>query len=398
MLNQNKLTGADVALFYNSSFVDTTANGVDGEAYNVRQSLNFLGHNANTFTGTSASSLNFMAKNNDVIAIPELEVSALSLDLGAIIILKQFVMNGGTLVVFGSDGSSRNTDLINDIFGTNLTRTDANGSSNRQGEAAGTTFSGGPANIPDNNGTDAIGSGSPPLSESYYEDGSGNSTVMSFQVGKGQVTYLGWDWFNSFPANFFTGQDGGWNSVLDRAISETDGKVNGNTIKGTKSDDKVTLTKALKGKKTTNDDDYIKLKKGDDKAKAGDGADMIFGAKGKDKLIGQDGNDYLNGQHDNDILKGGAGADCFVFDTKLSKAGVDFIKDFKFFEGDVILLSQKVFTDLSTIGQLSVTDFNDHINVKANGYVEYNGDEFCRVKPGVVASGGLIASDFIVIA
>ncbi len=395
MLNQQKLFGADVALFYNSTYVDTQTNG-DGEAYNVEKSLQAKGHDVDRFFGTDAAQWAFLVKNYDVIAIPELEKASLSLDPGAAILLKQFVMNGGTLLVFG-DQNLRNADFINSIFGTNLSTDLATSDSSKTGDASGTTFSAQANTLINNSATVSLNPGSlPTRAESYYEDSAGDSTVMSFQVGKGQVTYLGWDWFNSNPPAG-GGKDGGWQNVLDSAISETDGKVNGNTIKGTKSDDKVTLTKALKGKKTTNDDDYIKLKKGDDKAKAGDGNDMIFGAKGEDKCIGQDGNDWLNGQHDNDILKGGAGADCFVFDTKLSKAGVDFIKDFKFFEGDMIVLSQKVFTDLP-IGQLSVTDFNDHINVKANGYVEYNGDEFCRVKPGVVASNGLIADDFVVIA
>lgn len=395
MLNQVKLNNADVALFYNSTYVDT-ATGGGGEAYNLEKSLQAKGHDVDRFTGTDAATWAFLTQNYDVIAIPDLENKALSLDPGSIVILKQFVMNGGTLLVIG-EYQNNGTAFINQIFRTSLNNDNDIGNSTKQSDASGTTFSGQANTLNANNDTQSLDASSlPNRAESYYEDSAGDSTVMSFQVGKGQVTYLGWDWFQSNPP-LLGGQDGGWQGLLDGAISETDGKVNGNTIKGTKSDDKVTLTKALKGKKTTNDDDYIKLKKGDDKAKAGDGNDMIFGAKGEDKCIGQDGNDWLNGQHDNDILKGGLGADCFVFDTKLSKAGVDFIKDFKFFEGDMIVLSQKVFTDLP-IGQLSQTDFNDHMNVKANGYVEYNGDEFCRVKPGVVSSGGLLAQDFVVIA
>lgn len=388
MLNRDKLFNADVGLFYDSSYVDV-GNSTGDEATNVKKSLESFSHVVTTFVGTSAATWNYVTKTNDVIAIPELQKDLL-VDPGVAVIIKQFVMNGGTLIVFQDEN---NVDFINSVFGTTLDHTSSASTSTRQSDASGTTFSGGPNTIPDNAAVDAIGAGMPPGSESYYDNVDGNSTVMSFQVGKGQITYLGWDWQNSLPPHV-AGQDGGWQSVLDRSISETDGKVLGNTIKGTKSDDKVTLTKALKGKKATDQDDYIKLKKGDDKAKAGDGADMIFGAKGEDKLIGQDGNDWLSGQHDNDILKGGAGMDCFVFETKLSKAGVDFIKDFKFDE-DRIVLKQKYFSDLS-IGQLSQTEFNDHIDIKNSGIIEYNGDAFARVKPGLV--GNFLPEDFVVIS
>ncbi|MCB1495376.1 MAG: hypothetical protein KDJ86_06300 [Bauldia sp.] len=316
----------------------------------------------------------------------------LTLDPGAATILKQFVMNGGTLIVFQDE---RNTDFVNSVFGTDLSWQPSSSTSTRQGDASGTTFQDGPNAIPDNASLDAVDEASlPPGAESYYENALGDSTVFSFQVGKGQITYLGWDWEDSFPAHF-VGQDGGWNKVLDNSISETDGKTNGAFIKGTKKDDKVTLTKALKGETATEFDDYIKLKKGDDKAKAGDGADMIFGAKGEDKCIGQDGNDWLAGEQDDDILKGGDGMDCFYFNKKLAKAGVDYIKDFSFSDNDLVVLSQKVFSDLS-LGSMSTTDFNDHIDINSNGEIEYNGDVFARVKSGVAAL--MDEEDFVVVA
>ncbi|MCB1488239.1 MAG: hypothetical protein KDJ88_12380 [Bauldia sp.] len=394
MLNQNKLSGADIALFYNSSYVDTTENE-DGEAHNVRESLNSLSHHVTTFTGVTAGTWSYYTKNYDVIVIPELEIGALNLDPGVRVILKQFVMNGGTLVTFGEYYHHNNTALLNQLFGTSLVDFGATGTSSRQGDASGTTFASGPASIPRNDDTQAADLHHlPARAESYYEDANGNATVFSFQVGKGQVTFLGWDWWNSSPPNS-GGLDGGWQSVLNNSISETDGKPNGEFIKGTRNDDKVTLTKALKGKTTTDYDDFIKLKGGDDKAKAGDGADMIFGAKGRDKCIGQDGNDWLAGQQGNDILKGGPGMDCFYFDKNLPKAGVDFIKDFSFSDGDLIVLKQSVFSNLS-IGSMSTTDFNDHIDVRPSGLIAYDGDVFARVKSAVAAL--MDEHDFVVVA
>ena len=45
--------------------------------------------------------------------------------------------------------------------------------------------------------------------------------MVAFTVGNGEIVFLGWDWFNSDPPN--AGQNGGWQGVLGRALTEVAG-------------------------------------------------------------------------------------------------------------------------------------------------------------------------------
>ena len=85
------------------------------------------------------------------------------------------------------------------------------------------------------------------------------------------------------------------------------------------------------------------------------GNDTLAGNAGNDLLVGGAGNDTLQGGEDNDVLVGGAGNDTFLFDTTLSKAGVDHIADFQAGATDTVLLSQGVFNKLATGGSAGGT-------------------------------------------
>jgi serralysin len=76
------------------------------------------------------------------------------------------------------------------------------------------------------------------------------------------------------------------------------------------------------------------------------GNDSLNGGEGNDSLYGGEGNDILNGRKHNDYLVGGIGADKFVFDTLFD--GIDYIADFKYFEGDKIQISKVGFGASST--------------------------------------------------
>lgn len=95
------------------------------------------------------------------------------------------------------------------------------------------------------------------------------------------------------------------------------------------------------------------------------GDDELLGAEGDDILCGDAfeiggstnvaryGNDKLIGGKGNDRLFGGQGADQFVFNTRPSSiSNVDIIEDFNCNDGDKLVLSKSVFTQLS--GNFSV--------------------------------------------
>ena len=84
---------------------------------------------------------------------------------------------------------------------------------------------------------------------------------------------------------------------------------------------------------------------GKDKLFGGDGNDSLFGEADIDTLKGEKGNDKLFGGLGKDLLYGGLGKDAFVFDTKLSKANLDTIKDF-YAKDDAVWLDNAVFTKL----------------------------------------------------
>jgi hypothetical protein len=95
-----------------------------------------------------------------------------------------------------------------------------------------------------------------------------------------------------------------------KALAVTVGDVDGNTVAGTRKDDKVSLSQAANGKKATTEEDRIDGKKGDD---------QLNGAGGNDTLIGGEGKDTLTG---------GGGSDSFRFNVKLAAANADKVTDF----------------------------------------------------------------------
>ena len=102
------------------------------------------------------------------------------------------------------------------------------------------------------------------------------------------------------------------------------------------------------------------------------GKDVLNGLAGDDELLGGKGKDILIGGLGKDIHKGGGGKDTFVFNTELSKANKDKIKDFKV-NKDKIGLDMSVFDVIGkklnkgefVIGK-KAKDKNDHIIYKKN--------------------------------
>jgi serralysin len=77
---------------------------------------------------------------------------------------------------------------------------------------------------------------------------------------------------------------------------------------------------------------------GNDTISGDNGADWVRGGQGDDLVSGGDGNDWLWGDRGNDTITGGAGADLF---HSFSGGGIDRITDFKYSEGDRIILDDR---------------------------------------------------------
>ena len=394
---QETFTNAQVSLFYDPAFVDTFISP-SAEAYNLNQILGGAGHTVTTFTGTDTSAWRNATQNANVLVIPSLDniidpATQLPLSTGAMFFLKDFVSRGGTLIVTSEVGGPQHgTDLLDAFFDTALNELNSSSifpASTRTAEAAGTVFASGGTPLPGNDSVDALAAASlPAFATSLYETAAGNSTVVAFQFGKGQVIWLGWDWYQAAPAG---GQDGGWNDILRRSVSTTDLEPNGLIINGTSGNDRVTVDPSLRAFNSTDRDDAITLKKGNDKAFGGAGHDVINGDKGNDKLHGDDGDDILCGGKDKDKLWGDAGGDYFLFDQTPGTVHADKIKDF--LDGvDLILLEQSKFGGL-TVGDMTALQFSSLIEYTSNGWLLYDGQKFAKLQSGLAIS----EVDFLVV-
>lgn len=222
----------DVSLFTNNSFVDDSG-GIGSEAANLRLSLNALGYTVSAFTGISAADWSNAGAGAEAIIIPEQERNTLisSLDPSARAAIRDYVENGGRLIVHGFGFGSRAGSLLNGIFGYSLSNAgiDQSGAVNNtlnSSAASGTSFAGGPAGLASLNGTEFYATSSLPAgSLNIYSRSATQSTVYVVPQGGGAVVYLGWDWFGR---SLFGSRVDSWDSVLDRAIKfETDADGDG---------------------------------------------------------------------------------------------------------------------------------------------------------------------------
>jgi len=373
--------GANIHLFYDPAYTQITASPGDdvaAEASELLQSIESFGFDVTTFIGTGAEWVT-AAANADVIVLPAFQ-NDFTLSPHAAFALRQFVDEGGTLIVTGSTLTNKGSDLVNQLFAKAVEERDFVFDDATKESGAPGFFAGAPSVLGDNDGneyTSAWTADSLGDIVSLYQDGLGDSVAAAFQFGKGQVVWLGWDWWNAKPE--LGQQDSGWLSVLDRSLSHADGP-SGVVIKGTAKNDKVGFDLVAKNFNSTDRDDIIDLKKGNDKAEAGDGHDTIVGGKGNDKLFGEAGLDTLSGGDGKDKLSGGDGADYFVFDVKVKGANLDKVTDYE--DGsDKFLLASSVYKDL-TPGPLSAQDFADHISYSGSGVLKYDGKAFAKIGQG----------------
>jgi hypothetical protein len=223
---------ANVAVFFNTAFVDTATDGT-GEAYNVVQTLTSQGHTVSTFTSLAPNVLGPTLLGKSVLVIPELENGNLTPTLSGATtsIIHDFVfIRGGTLVVFapatGDPLAVLNVTFKEDPLGgkaLSLTSAgDAVGSITKAAGAAGTTFANGPATLPILSATSTVELASLPVGSQLvhtnviYEDDNGNAVVTQISYGSGHILIIGWDWFDAAPTG---AQDGGWLALLDTTVT-----------------------------------------------------------------------------------------------------------------------------------------------------------------------------------
>ena len=213
--------GADIALFNNGSYVDWIPGNVGSEASNLYDTLLSQGHTVFTFTGITAADFVTATAGRDVLAIPELENGDLNaaLDAAARTAIATYVQGGGVLWMFGGNATNA-YNLLNATFGYSI----SGGSTSspcplNNSDALGTSFEGGPIDIPTNDGTSAIVASSlPPGSLVIYEANTGpaDSIVTLIPEGAGWIVFFGWDWYDGAPTGI---QDGGWLEVLNRGVA-----------------------------------------------------------------------------------------------------------------------------------------------------------------------------------
>ncbi len=212
-----KLVGAKVAVFDNGSFVDTNGTNSGNESDTIQASISSLGHTVSAFIDITESGFATALAGQDVLVIPEQERGVIgpALSPGAIDTIREFVADGGSLVIAGRFGADSN--FLNTVFGFSTSSSSVS-SSSLTGDASGTQFSDDSSSIPSHSATQAITTSSLPIgSLNIYGDAS-SSTVAVMPFGQGQVTFVGWDWFNAAPLGI---RDSGWLQVLDSAISKT---------------------------------------------------------------------------------------------------------------------------------------------------------------------------------
>lgn len=214
-LARTQLTTANVLVFDNASVVDTSG-GSNSESDTMQATLNMFGHTVSTTTAVTGAGLTAALAGQQVLVIPEQERGSLIsvLDAAAEQAIRDFVAGGGSLVI-----SYHGTATLNTLFGFAISGSYP-GSSTITADATGTAFEGGSATLTDANATTGLTTSSLPAdSLSIYTSG-GVTSVAVIPYGNGQITYLGWDWYNGAPLG---GHSGGWLAVLNAAVSQASG-------------------------------------------------------------------------------------------------------------------------------------------------------------------------------
>jgi VCBS repeat-containing protein len=212
-----KLVAATVAVFDNPLFVNTGGTLQD-ESDSIQSTLNSLGHTVSTFTDYSAAGLTAALSGKSVLMLPQQEAGdwGNALTDAAKQVIRDFVADGGSMVI-----SADQRQTMNEIFGfnTSIGLAPLGITYGATAAAGGTTFGDGLASLPAINSVYGVSKVSlPGGAVSMFESGDvSGAAVIPF--GDGQVTYVGWSWWN-LPHYTNSGEAQPWLRVLDAAISK----------------------------------------------------------------------------------------------------------------------------------------------------------------------------------
>ena len=210
---------AEMAFFNDPAFVQNGPT-CDQEATQLFNDLVALGYNPQPFVGTTGPAWAAALSGKDVVVVPETfgVTFALSLSPAAITEIQNFVSSGGAFLIAGEGDASLE---LNTIFGWSINNAGSTTTGSSQYNAThgiGTQFHNGFPSVPNNNQTDPLIATLPPGTKIIYEDQPNVATIFIAPYGSGEVTYLGWDWYQC-PG---FGSKTRWLDVLDKSINRVE--------------------------------------------------------------------------------------------------------------------------------------------------------------------------------
>eukprot|EP00964_Phaeocystis_antarctica_P156566 scaffold126292_cov63-Phaeocystis_antarctica.AAC.1 len=245
MLSPTVLAQTTVAVYAQSSLDGAT--GCDNEIQNLMSIVSHVatadsGKGAGTYTiGTTDYDFSAFVVDDSIRAfnqsdletklatasfffMVDMEGSLIGWDATSQGIVKAYVENGGVLFMTGTYGS-KDADFLNAAFGWDTSSTHCSGSTaakNAEG-AKGTPFElDGSSSISTTmSATDCLNCGTASCTPLYGT--ADNAMVVEFEVGRGKVIYVGWDYWNAgMVATIPDGQTGGGRDSPTRALLRKD--------------------------------------------------------------------------------------------------------------------------------------------------------------------------------